>query len=540
MPARKRQSKIVAVDWDARTLRVVHAIINKRGTKIDRLLAAPIPREVDVDDPQELGLHIRRVLDQEGISTKHAIVDIPRDQAILKTLQLPRIKPEELAGVVHIQIAKELPFPATEAVIDFVAEGRQQERDAQQDVLVAVVRGDVVERYQKTFQAAGLKLDGAGLRPYAHKTALNELLKFSMPERVLFIDVRPTLTEINVLRHGALLFSRAASVVISPGAASIEGDDRDDRPALSLVTPPDGSSLAGEDRVTLESVTGGGNRGGVINSLVMEVMTSLEAYRADDIGAEIDHVIIAGDLGIEQSLADVLHQRLGVTAELYNPAVSFGWEPDEGAAASSFAATLGLVLAYADPESAPFDFLHPRKMVSVTQERLRKAPLIAAVVGLLLIAPVVGLERWSAPKRAQLARINYQVEELQVGKKKRKKFMDFVSKVKTFDSEQHVWVDVLYDVFQILPNNEELVLLQINLQQKDGRVTLKTKAVDRDTPTRIVRKLEEFRREGKSTPRFAVTVGPQSEKKRERYTWWQDLRITILDDSKGSKKKGRK
>jgi type IV pilus assembly protein PilM len=531
MPASKPVSKIVAVDWDARTLRIVHAMISKRGTKIDRLLAAPIPREVDTEDPQELGLHIRRVLDQEGIATKQAIVDIPRDQAILKTLRLPRIKAEELAGVVHIQIAKELPFPATEAIIDYVAEDQPKEGEMQQDVLVAVVRRDVVERYQKTFQVAGLKLNGAGLRPYAHKTALKELLKFSMPERVLFVDVRPTLTEIDVLRSEALSFSRAASVMISSVDAFEDATGADDSGdaneglALSLATPP-------------ESASGGGNIGGVVNSLVMEVMTSLEAYRADDAGAEIDHITIAGDLGVEQALADALHQRLGVTAELYNPAVTFGWEPDEGAAAVSFASPLGLVLSYADTGSSPFDFLRPKKMVSVTEERLRKAPLITAAIGLLLIAPVVGLAGWSAPKRAELARIKSEIKELQEDSKKRTTFLKFVDSVRSFDRDQYVWVDVLHDIFQLLPNNEELVILQIDLQQKDGRVTLKTKTIDRDTPTQIVRRLEEF--EGEDGSGFKVVVGPQSEKKGERYAWWQDIRITIEDNSKGSASKGRK
>jgi hypothetical protein len=56
--------KIVAVDWDTRTLRIVHALLGKRGVKIDRLLSAAIPPDVDLASPEQLGRHIRRVLDQ--------------------------------------------------------------------------------------------------------------------------------------------------------------------------------------------------------------------------------------------------------------------------------------------------------------------------------------------------------------------------------------------------------------------------------------------------------------------------------------------
>ena len=58
--------------------------------------------------------------------------------------------------------------------------------------------------------------------------------------------------------------------------------------------------------------------------------------------------MIGGDVGIEERLAEAIQARLNITTELYNPATTFGWEPDEGAAASAFSATLGLV----EPESS--------------------------------------------------------------------------------------------------------------------------------------------------------------------------------------------
>ena len=93
MSARPRAKKIIAIDWDARTLRVVHAFLGKRGVKVDRLLSVAIPTSVDPTNPEQMGRHIRRTLDQEGIGTRNAVVDVPRDQAILKTLKLPAAKP---------------------------------------------------------------------------------------------------------------------------------------------------------------------------------------------------------------------------------------------------------------------------------------------------------------------------------------------------------------------------------------------------------------------------------------------------------------
>jgi len=519
--ARVQPKKVVALDWDARTLRVVHAFVGKRGMKIDRILAAAIPADVDLNSPELLGRHIRRVLDQEQIPTRYAVVDIPRDQAILKTLTLPALGPEELPGMVEIQIAKELPFPASEAVIDYtVSPGAEPNRA---DVLVAAVRREVVRQYEQTFEIAGLKLGRIGLRPHANATAVRELLKHAMPDRVAFIDVRPALTEIDILRGGVLTFSRAASVMIPKDWKEHGGG-----PRLSLVREGEAEAApAAPDAV--------------IHSLLVEVTRSIEAYKTSDAGAIMDHVVIAGDLGVEEALAEGIQKRLGIPADLYNPAASFGWEPDEGAAAAAFSATLGLVIGQAaDPETMHFDFLHPKKRVSKTQEKLRKAPLAAAVALLFVAAGGVAFARYTRDDRMELASIEKQISELEAKRSDNKKFLDFVERVRGFEKDQHVWVDVLHDLIGVLPTTQELVITQLDMQQEDGRVVLKTKAVNRDVPTQAVRKLEEFRREGAELPRFKATIGPQSEKKGEKYPFVQDLRISILRDNQTKKASGEK
>ena len=117
-----------------------------------------------------------------------------------------------------------------------------------------------------------------------------------------------------------------ASVAISDAAAPSDLE-QEDAPQLSYVP-------TAATEVSDETDDGEGSPA-IIESLVVEVTRSIEAYRATDPGAQIDHMVIAGDLGVEESLAEAVHKKLGVTTELYNPASSFGWEPQEGAAASA-------------------------------------------------------------------------------------------------------------------------------------------------------------------------------------------------------------
>ncbi|UCC29724.1 MAG: pilus assembly protein PilM [Phycisphaerales bacterium] len=526
----RQKKKILSIDWDGRSLRVVHAYLGKRGVKIDRLLSVAMPSNLDPANPEQMGLHVRRTLDQEGIATRHAIVDIPRDQAILKTLTLPIAQPDELPGMVEIQIAKELPFPAMQSVIDF-AVGPAADDAPTGEVLVGAIRRELLEQYEAIFAAAGLKLDRIGLRPYANKVAVCQLLRHAIPDRVLFIDVRPTFMEIDVLRQSGLSFSRSASVTIPSGI--------DESRVLSIggrETPA--TADAGEGRVDDTQASSGLK--GIVHSLVLEVTRSIEAYRVGDHGATIDHVVIGGDVGVEEALAEAIQKRLNITTEIYNPASTFGWKADEGAGASAFAASLGLVLGHAQDGSLHFDFLHPKRVVSATQQRLKKAPIAAAVVFLFAAAAAVGFAGYTKDDRQTLARLEQDIRTLEGRRSDNKKFLDVMEQIREFDANQHVWIDVMYDVFSLLPDNEEMLINRAEMNQKEGRITLKTRVKHRETPTEVIQALENFRREGRDKPRFKVTIGGQTEKKRERYPFSQDFRIEIRDDEPGKKRSSGK
>jgi len=272
---------------------------------------------------------------------------------------------------------------------------------------------------------------------------------------------------------------------------------------------------------------------------VMEVTKSIEAYRAADPGATLDQVVIGGDTGVEEKLAEAIHRRLGIATELYNPAAAFGWDPDEGANAIGFAPTLGLVLDQADETAVHFDFLHPKKMVSTTKARLKKAPWVAAVVALFVTATAVAGWQYTKADRVALGLIEQQIEELKKDSSNQKKFLKLVEQIRDFDEDQLVWIDEWYDVFTLLPSNQELVVDHLEMNQKDRRIKLKTRATEGDTANRLVQTLESFRRDGRDKPRFKVTIGTQSEKKGEQYPFVQDVFINILKDEPSRKRSRR-
>jgi type IV pilus assembly protein PilM len=493
------ERRILAIDWDHRNVRVVHALLRKRGPQVLSVQSCAIPPGVSPGHTAEFGRLIRDFLDQEGISTRNAVVDIPRDQAVVKMLRgLPPASPADMPGLIAMRFERELSFPASQAAIDF-AESARDEQTGAHNMLVAAVQTDLLADYRAICEAAGLTLKRVGLRPFANCVSVNAVLDGARHERVLFVDVAPALTEIDVIHDGRLVFTRAASVHVPENVSSLP-------PPVPMAQS---SALDLDEPVVLPGTTAGGptDLDKVLKALVVEVTRSIEAYRADDPGAPVNHVVIGGDSGVEEALADALRDRFGVTAELFNPAACLGWDADRGAAASGFAAALGLVLGQAGEDLLHFDFLHPKRTVSTREKQLRKLPMVAAVAVVFVLAGTVAYVKAIKPDRDRLTLLEKQNDAYARQIRDYEKFQKLIAQVDAFEEEQIIWIDELNDVMALLPDNQEMVLEDIDLRQKDQLIKLKMKIKDRELGTQIVEDLEAFRVEGQERKHFEANLG---------------------------------
>ena len=496
------ERQVVSIDWDVRTLRVVaFSMRPKRGVRIKKVFSAAIPEEVRVGDPASFGQLLRDVLAREGIGAKRMVVDVPRDQAVLNTLKLPTVSEDDLPAMVEFQIAKELPFPLSDAVTDFAVPGAADESGTQ-DVLVAAVQHEVLDYYRQTAEVAGLKLERIGLRPYANKVAVNELLGSTRHERVLFVDVGPALTEIDVLRDGKLVFSRAASVMVpkpsSTGSAlpaEKEGTKLDLDSNLAMAAPE--PAVPDRDRV--------------VQALLREVTLTIEAYRAGDPGADMNHVVVGGDTGLEDELLEAIRRRFEITGERYNPTACFGWDGESGAAAGGFSAVLGLALGHASEGRLHFDFMHPKKAIPPSQRRLKKAPIYAAVCVVFVAAAVVAYGKVVGPKKDVIARLEERKRAVDAELKEDARFRKMMAEVEKWEQEQIIWLDELVHVLSVFPDHDHIVLSHIDLSQKEQRIELKMVCKNREVADEARRHLDEFKLSPEGPERFDAKLGTRTD-----------------------------
>ena len=498
------EKQFLALDWDDHDVRVVHAAVRKGRSRILRVQSLAIPPDVRPADPQAFGGLLREFLDRERIRTRDVLIGLPRDRVTVKRLRgLPPAAPEDLPGVVAMQFERELAFPASQAAVDYAAPVPDGERGTLSAV-VAAVRLDVLDSYRAILKAAGLKLMRAGLRPHANRLAVNAVLDAGRHERVLFVDVGSTFTEIDVISGGQLTFTRAASVAVPrESEPHARGASRTEPPS----TPDEGLSL----RLSGSPPPARGDeRSAALNALVMEVVRSVEAYRSEEPGVTINHVVIGGDTGLEERLAEALRDRFDMTAELFSPAVHFGWDGDRGREACGFAAVLGLIEAQTSRPEDHIDFLHPKKVVTKTEQRLRKLPIVAAVAALFLAAAGVLYFQTVTPQKRQLAELERQIEEARSNRREMDQLSSLVGAVRDLEERQIIWIDELHDILACLPGTDQLVLDDIAMQQKDQLITLRVKATVPQVLTELVNRLQEFRVQGAPGRHYEVKLGATS------------------------------
>ncbi len=385
------QRKTLCLDWDKRSLRLVLAKIGVGQIRLEDAHAVRIGANVDANDPRALGAFLTQTLQRYRVQHRRVAVDVPRDRAVINRLKLPPTPAAELAAAVRFQAMRELPYPVDEAEIDFVVMGRDEQGLAT-DVLLAAVRRETLVQIRQTCEAAGLTPVRIGLRPYANLVSVSRL-PGTLDQRVLFVDVGPTQTEINIFRGRSLAFSRAASVSVPFSFGEMVTEDSRVSSKAELEEVERAAAVEQE----------------VVGELLVEMTRTLQAYRATETDATIDQIIIAGGTGLEHALLEAAETRFGVPIAMFDPTMTLGAHESEAGKLRAFSAALGLAWGLSREGLLEIDFLNPKKPVPPRASLQRRARLagLGAGAALALLAGYVVVDRVSLNRRlANIERTN--------------------------------------------------------------------------------------------------------------------------------------
>lgn len=491
--------KVLCLDWDRRVLRLVVARIGGGAMKLEDAHALRIPSNVNPDDPAALGGFIAQCLQRCRMRFHRAIVDVPRDKAVINRLKLPPTPPAELAAAVRFQAQRELPFPIDDASIDFAVMEREGPRNAT-EVLLAAVRLDALQRIRDTCKAAGLMPARIGLRPFANLISVQKLPGM-LDRRVLLLDVGPSLTEIDVFRGDKLAFSRSGSVGVPFVEGRIVSDDSRIISSKAELSELERASAAETDAV---------------EELLVEVTRSLQAYRATEPNATIDQIVIAGGTGIESALMHAVDERFGIPTMLFDPTMPLGVAEHEAGKLRGFSAALGLAWGAAKEQLFEIDFLNPKKPIprrETLKRRLRFAGIAAS--GLIVIAGGYVVTDF-IKLRSEVERLKRENEPLAEQARALVQLEIRAAEAADWARQENmlVWLDHVKAIADhAIQPGKQMVVTDLRCDGRQGRITLKVYADDSATIEQFKKALEEYEviegpvDKGKPIRPYRVTAG---------------------------------
>ncbi|MGE3999784.1 MAG: hypothetical protein AB7I48_06185, partial [Planctomycetaceae bacterium] len=134
--------RLIAFDWEADYLAGVEADVSGAAVHVRRCFRYDWPEETD--PPQSAaawGEWLAEALKGDGISPGEALVVLPREAVVVRTLDLPKVPENELPELVRFQAATKSSTPLDRLALDYLTMP-VDEGDAAQQVLMVTVDGE--------------------------------------------------------------------------------------------------------------------------------------------------------------------------------------------------------------------------------------------------------------------------------------------------------------------------------------------------------------------------------------------------------------
>lgn len=494
---RARPGAVTSLDIEGSLLRVVVASVSGGKVVVSRVASVPLELGPDADrgDATVVGRAVAGALRLLQLKPGLVVMGVPRAQVVLRTLQLPAMKDErQLASMVRLQLARDLPFRAEEAVIDFKVGSRIEAPPARGDtgktdtgagdaaggarveVMVATLRRGVVDFHLQVAEVAGFRLAGLGLVPDANVLCVDACRLATGEGSIALVSLRPDEVSIDVMAGRLLSFSRGANVrMAAEPVPSVPGKE-----ALRESEAPPVPVSAAAPAVVAASSSEGPASVEYPERVTIEVVRSLHSYGGLKPQSPVSLVVVAGGTGQEASVVEALGRRLSMPCRLLELSRLEGLAAEFRESAANAVSAIGLALGVLDAGGFPYDFLNPKQ--PAPERNLKRTRLLAAAAAVtVLLVGTLGV-------RAHLLRARQRIlegVEAEVGAERAKQstYQRMIRQAATVDewgAGGRNWLEVYAHLSAILPPCEEVYLtgfsvtgqgtVRLNVQAQSGEV----------------------------------------------------------------------
>ncbi len=320
---RKKKGPTFGIDINSDSITLIQLDKTKLGIEMTRFACMPTPantvREGLIADPNAVGYVISDLMVQAGIPptgpSPTINMTIPAQAVVIRLMPVPTgMPPDELAEVVTQEATNHVPFPISDANLDWSLMPATERTDAdgvrRVDVILAAVQRSIVETCWRTTDSCGAQLGKmevsslAAIRGLATAGYLGAAGQMSM-----VVNVRQDATDINIIRSAMPLFGRSVIIGMETLTEAISRSlEVDFETALTLLPeiplfgmPPKDQRMGQAAQVART----------IFSDITDELERSLEFYQSQVGDVKLDQIILTGPGCMVPNLDQYIGSRMG-------------------------------------------------------------------------------------------------------------------------------------------------------------------------------------------------------------------------------------
>lgn len=216
----RKKTSLLGIDISSSAVKLLE--LGRRGDRyaVEAYAVQPLPDEAVVEgrimDSAEVSRVVKRAVKLSGSKVKDVAVAVSGASVITKTISLPKdLSDRDLEERVMAEAAQYIPYPLEEVMLDFEVVGPSAGDEEAVDVLLAASRNENVEVRVELLEDAGLNIKLVDVQAYTMESVfplvVQHLPNHGQGLTVALVDVGATVTTVNVLHDGKIIYTREQS-----------------------------------------------------------------------------------------------------------------------------------------------------------------------------------------------------------------------------------------------------------------------------------------------------------------------------------------
>ena len=294
--------KIVEVKKDGNVLRLnASGIIWYNGVSPDQ--------STNIKELIALSEAIKKLHRETKVTSKDVYISLPESLVFTRTIKFPMLTDQEIASAIKWESEQYIPIPVSEAIVQYqIIERRENASPPEVSILLVAAKKDLVEKYVKLVQMAGLNVVGVETELLALVRALAP-----MDKNTVILDFGSKSTDIAISNKGQLGFSRSiftAGDALTRALAKGFGINVQQAEQYKKTYGLSQTQLEGKVKQVLDPV---------VKLVADEIKKAIQFYQGEEKGEPPTSVIVTGGTAGMPELISSLSETLEMEIVMGNP-----------------------------------------------------------------------------------------------------------------------------------------------------------------------------------------------------------------------------